>query len=90
MEMIPLTIFIAKEDEWFVASCPLLDIATQGKSEDEVKENIRDLIDEYMSDPDTSKPKLKTIMSASAVMTTVPIKMRNLYHGRETASIAST
>ena len=35
---LPFPIIIAKEGKWFVASCPLLDIATQGKSEDEVKE----------------------------------------------------
>jgi len=81
-EMVPLTIFITKEDEWFVASCPLLDIATQGKTEDEVRDNMKDLIDEYMEDPDTSKPALKTIMSASAVMTTIPIRIKGTHHDR--------
>jgi len=86
MEMVPLTIFITKEENWFVACCPLLDIATQGKTEDEVRENMKDLIAEYMRDPDTTKPKLKTIMSASAVMTTIPIKMKGVYHGRKAPS----
>jgi predicted RNase H-like HicB family nuclease len=31
----------------------MLDIATQGKSEEEVKENMVDLIHDYLSDPDT-------------------------------------
>lgn len=87
MEMLPLTIFITKEDNWFVACCPLLEIATQGKTEDEVKENMKDLIYEYMKDPDTPKPKLKTIISASAVMTTIPIRMKDIYHDRKTPSI---
>ena len=39
-------IVIMKEGEWYVASCPPLDIATQGKTEQEVKENMEDLIDE--------------------------------------------
>jgi len=34
----------------------MLDIATQGRTEEEVKENMADLIDEYMEDPDTPKP----------------------------------
>ncbi|MFH0986750.1 MAG: type II toxin-antitoxin system HicB family antitoxin [Candidatus Micrarchaeota archaeon] len=44
---IPFPIMITKEKKWFVASCPLLDIATQGKTEEEVKENMHDLIGEY-------------------------------------------
>jgi len=86
MEMVPLTIFITRENNWFVACCPLLDIATQGKTEDEAKENMKDLIDEYMADPDTTKPELRTIMSASAVMTTIPIRMKSVYHGRKAPS----
>jgi len=55
---VPLPILIAKEKKWFVVSCPLLDIATQGKSEKEAKENIADLINEYLNDPETAKPSL--------------------------------
>jgi predicted RNase H-like HicB family nuclease len=55
-EKMPLPILIAKEGKWFVASCLTLDIATQGKTEKEVKENMAELIDEYLSDPDTAKP----------------------------------
>ena len=54
---IPFPIFVGKEGKWFVASCLALDIATQGKTEQEVKENMRDLINEYLSDPDTVKPR---------------------------------
>ncbi len=50
---LPFPIIIAREGKWFVASCPLLDIATQGKSEVEVKENMADLINDYLHDPDT-------------------------------------
>lgn len=71
---IPLPIIIMKEDVWFVAACPLLDIATQGKTEEEVKENMEDLINDYLKDPDTPKPKaiIKTIMSTS--LTNIPIE----------------
>jgi predicted RNase H-like HicB family nuclease len=51
-------ILLLKKAKWFVGSCPLLDIATQGKSEDEVKENLVDLINDYLSDPDTAKSSL--------------------------------
>ena len=53
---LPFPIIIAREGKWFVASCPLLDIATQGLSEVEVKGNMADLINDYLSDPDLLKP----------------------------------
>ena len=58
-EKVPLPILITKEGKWFVASCPILDIATQGKTEKEVKENMAELIDEYLLDPDAPKPLLR-------------------------------
>lgn len=48
---LPLPIVISKEGKWFVASCPILDIATQGKTEEEVKEMMQDLINDYFKDP---------------------------------------
>lgn len=63
----PLPVIITKERKWFVAACPVLDIATQGKTEKEVKENMEDLINEYLKDPDTPKPKIEAIMSISLV-----------------------
>ena len=70
---VPLPILITRENKWFVASCPLLDIATQGKTEKEVKENMSDLISEYLSDPDTTKPSLEDLMSLS--LTNIPVKL---------------
>ena len=52
-ERIPFPVIITKENKWWVAACPLLDLATQGKSEKEVRENISDLISLYLKDPDT-------------------------------------
>ena len=55
---VPLPIIITRENKWFVASCPILDVATQGKTEKEVKENMADLINDYLNDPDTPKPSV--------------------------------
>ena len=63
-----------------MACCPLLDIATQGRTEEEVKENLQDLIEEYMEDQDTQKPDFETIMSTSVTMTSIPVKIRSVYH----------
>jgi predicted RNase H-like HicB family nuclease len=56
---VPFPVIITKEDKWFVASCPLLGIATQGKTEKEVKENMADLINDYLSDPDAPKQSIE-------------------------------
>lgn len=45
-----LEIVFGREGKWFVAACPPLDIATQGKTEKELKENIAELIEEYFKD----------------------------------------
>jgi len=89
MDIISLPVLISKEGEWFVACCPVLDIASQGETEEEAKENIRDLIFEYMEDPDTKKPDLKTIMSASITMTNIPIKIESIYRDTKTPSPAT-
>ena len=86
-EKVPLPILITKEGKWFVASCPILDIATQGKTEKEVKENMAELIDECLRDPDTSKPSLDDLMSFS--LTNIPVKIpESVMHGK-TSTITS-
>jgi predicted RNase H-like HicB family nuclease len=60
---LPVPILLTRESKWFVASCPILEIATQGRTEREVKENLADLMNEYLRDPDTAKPSLEALMS---------------------------
>jgi len=84
---VPLPIIITKENKWFVASCPILDIATQGKTEREVRENMADLMNEYFSDPDTPKPSLEDLMSLS--LTNIPIKVPEGVLRRKTSTITS-
>ncbi|MBK5190704.1 MAG: type II toxin-antitoxin system HicB family antitoxin [Methanosarcinales archaeon] len=85
MDIISFPVLISKEGKWFVACCPMLDIATQGRTEEEVKENMADLIEEYMEDPDTQKPDWDTIMSTSVTMTSVPVKIRGVYRDTKTS-----
>lgn len=75
----PFPVFISKEGKWFVAECPILGIATQGQSEEETKENMKDLIKEYLSDPDTKKAKLQETISSSFTYIFVPVTERFLY-----------
>ena len=67
-------VVVMKEGKWFIASCPSLDIATQGETEQEVKENMADLIDDYLNDEDTPKPERQTITSLSFIMGSIPRK----------------
>ncbi len=61
-----------REGGWYVASCPQLDIATQGKTEEEVKQNMKDLIDEYLNDEDTPKPENVELTSLSFIRIKLP------------------
>jgi predicted RNase H-like HicB family nuclease len=85
---LPFPVIIAREGKWFVASCPLLDIATQGKSEAEVKENMVDLINDYLCDPDTAKPSLEDLMSLS--LTNIPVKVpEGVLHRKASAAVTA-
>jgi len=39
-----ITIEIAKKGKWFVAKCPELDFIAQGKTQDEAKQNLEEVI----------------------------------------------
>ena len=42
---------IWQEDEWFVAQCVEVDVASQGKTEDEALENLRDALEVHFTPP---------------------------------------
>jgi predicted RNase H-like HicB family nuclease len=85
---LPFPIIITRENKWFVASCPLLDIATQGKTEKEVKENMADLINDYMNDPDTPKPSVDDLMSLS--LTNILVKVpEGVLHSKASTAVTA-
>lgn len=67
----PVPIFINREGKWFVAECPILNLATQGRTEKEVKENMKDLLVDYLRDEDTPKNFLKQFQSPT--LTYIPV-----------------
>jgi predicted RNase H-like HicB family nuclease len=75
----PFPVFIMKEGRWFVAECPILNIATQGRTEKEVKANMKDLIKEYHADPDTPKKQLKEISSPTLTFIPLAVPKKILY-----------
>jgi len=74
---IPVPVVISREGNWFVAACPLLDIASQGKDEKEAKENMEDLIEEFFQGPDTKKPAISTMMSSSISVINMSVKLES-------------
>jgi predicted RNase H-like HicB family nuclease len=85
---IPFPILISRENRWFVASCPPLQIATQGKTEKEVRENMTDLITEYLKDPDTPKPSMKDMLSVSLVSVSISVA-DEILHGKASTPFSS-
>ncbi|MEK6334102.1 MAG: type II toxin-antitoxin system HicB family antitoxin [Acidobacteriota bacterium] len=45
------TASIWQEDEWFVAQCFEVDVASQGKTEDEALEYLRDALEVHFTPP---------------------------------------
>lgn len=70
---IRVPVIIHKEDGWFVAEIPQLDLATKGKTIEEAKENVQDLLYEYFRDPDTYKPEPETLMDIEIAMIPVDV-----------------
>ena len=48
---------ITKEEKLYVAHCPELDVASQGKTVEEALENLREAIELYLEDEDVEVPK---------------------------------
>ena len=46
---------VEKEDDWFVATCPELEIASQGKSVEDALSNLREAVFLYVEDEDVQK-----------------------------------
>ena len=54
------TASISQEDDWFIAQCLEVDVSSQGKSEDEAINNLREALELYFELPrPTMMPKLR-------------------------------
>lgn len=54
------TASISQDGEWFIAQCLEVDISSQGKSEDEAINNLREALELYFEPPcSTVMPKLR-------------------------------
>lgn len=48
---------VTKEGKWYVALCPELDIASQGKTVEEALSNLREALELYLADEDAKLPE---------------------------------
>ena len=56
------TASVWREDEWYVAQCLEVDVASQGRTEHEALANLTDALQLYFSSPSPgSPPELRTI-----------------------------
>ena len=54
------TASITQEDKWFIAQCLEVDVSSQGKSEDEAINNLREALELYFQPPrPTVMPKIR-------------------------------
>ena len=63
---------ITKEDDYYVALCPELDIASQGRSIEKALENLKEAVALYFEDEDAKVPRqdfkpLVTLIEVSKV-----------------------
>lgn len=48
---------ITKEGKWYVAFCPELDVASQGKTVEEALSNLKEALELYLADEDVKLPE---------------------------------
>ena len=54
------TASISREDDWFIAQCLEVDVASQGESEEEALVNLREALELYFEPPQPNvKPRLR-------------------------------
>ena len=60
MKMQTFTASISQEDEMFIAQCLEIDVASQGKSEEDAINNLKEALELYLEPPrPTVMPKLR-------------------------------
>ena len=52
----PFAATVWKEENWYVAQCLELDVASQGETEEEALDNLREALDLYFEPPRATRP----------------------------------
>jgi len=70
-ETIELSAILWREEEIYVALCPELDVASQGKSVEEALLNLKEALELYLEDEDVEKPS----NAEAPIVTIVKVKV---------------
>ncbi len=57
MKLPKLTVVIEKEDKWYVATCPELNVASQGRTFDEAEAMIQEAVELLLEEADEAEIK---------------------------------
>ncbi len=67
-----IPVFLTQFDKWYVATSPQPDLVAKGRTVEEAKENISDLLDEYFKDPYTIKPNPEAVLEVVFIPVKIP------------------
>lgn len=61
-ESFQLTAVIERDDDWFVATCPEVDVVSQGKTVEDARANLLEAVELFLeaASPSEIKKRLKT------------------------------
>lgn len=70
-----LTAVIEREDDWFVATCPEVDVVSQGKSIEDARANLLEAVELFfeVASPSEVKRRLKKETYVMPLMPDIPI-----------------
>jgi len=69
---IELSAVVWREERIYVALCPELDVASQGKSVEEALANLKEALELYLEDEDAEKPS----RAEAPIVTIVKVKVK--------------
>lgn len=70
---------VTKENRWFVSLCPELDIASQGKTQEEALKNLKEAVKLYLEDEDAKIPR----RTSEPILTFIRVET----HGKTAGSV---
>jgi predicted RNase H-like HicB family nuclease len=70
-ETLELSAVVWREERLYVALCPELDVASQGKSVEEALKNLKEALELYLEDEDVKRP----VKAEAPIVTIVKVKV---------------
>ena len=77
-DRLELSAVVRREGRLYVALCPELDVASQGKSIEEALANLKEALELYLEDEDVEKPSEAEVPIVTVVKVDVRGSTRNL------------